>query len=411
MSEQNEQESLFPSEARAVPVRLTRSLEWLSSLHARVSVEGVCQKDIAALNEVMEAVANHPIPESVPEVFDVPWSTPALEHYPVQGFTVEPSTLNQSVALEGITQALFQTLQRILRALSGMVSTSLDLLKKAVRNETVAGFKLKNLYGAVAKANEGANQIETKFLRDTSDIEAELVKYRKGLLDGSPIRRTPYQLAALGDREYLPRIESVILRIHRSAPLLERYIAEVRQTLGKKGGGNTEGLAHSPVFEELKTLRWEVEDLSKKDPSKDYVSARSGLMYFPGAPKPRAKFPEKASKLVKYKKQLAMYEQLDKQLTQIWKLNLVGDRTELQPILEGLRKASRAVENLQSVTEFLHRYNQSKRSALKVAYRLENKRFSKLYSAAKETTITEPQRESLQELKDKYTQVIATLLS
>jgi hypothetical protein len=406
-----DQTQLFPSEFPSVPTPLIQSLEWLSDLYERVEKEGVCRQDVQALQEVVAKVTTDPDPNDVPEVFDVPWEQPALEHYPVQSFSTEPSTLNQQVALEGITQALFQTLQRILRAMMNAIASGADLLKKAIRSETISGFKLANLHKAVLKASEGADQVEKKYIRDTSGIEEKLLAYRNDLLAGSSLRRTPYQLAALGDAEYLPQVETTIQRIHQSVPMLERYLTEVRRVLGQKGDNPTDKLADHPVFQELKTLRWQVEDLSVRSKDKQYITARKRLAYFPASPKARTRFPDKAAKLVQYKKQLSAYEQLDRQLRQIWKLNLVGDDKNLQPVLEGLRKASRTVENLQSVTEFLHQYNRTKRSALKVAYRFENKRFSLLYAAAKETVVTEPQRESLHQLKDQYTQVLATLLS
>lgn len=402
MTNDIEQPVLLTSGEPLVPKVLTTSLEWLEELHERVTNDGVCRQDIIDLRDLF------PILMGDEPQYPV---VPALESYPIQGFTEDRSMLNQSVALEGVVMAMVATVQRILRTLMDAVKASANMLKKLARNEYVAGFKLKNLHNAGLKAAEGADQIQTKFIKDTSSIEAELVKYRSKILDDSPIRRTPYQLAALGDRTYQPKVEQTIRRIHKAAPELHVYLTEVRRILGSKSNANMDHLAYHPVFEELKKLRWEVEDLSDKASAPDYVSSQKHLMYFTGKPKPRARFPEAASKLVPYKQQLKMYEQLDKELSQIWKVNLVGSSEEMKPVLDGLRRASRSIENLQTVTEFLHRYNQSKKSALKVAYRFENKRFTLLYKAAATTTVTEPQRESLQQLKEKYTQILATLLS
>ncbi len=415
MNTTDEQSVLLPNEYATTQKSLVAALEWFSDLHQQVSDHGVSQEEVRALGDMLGHVQKLPAPEITEDDFEftrtVPWATPALEAYPIKSFTSERTTLNQEVALEGIAQAMVQTLQKLLRTLSAVVGTTMDYLKKAIRSETISGFKLKNLYNAVLKAAEGATQIETKYLHDTSRIEKELVKYRHKILDDSPVKRTPFQLAAFGDREFAPKVEMTIKQIHDSAPALERYLTQVKQVLGQRNATNTEALSNHPVFRKLKELRWDVENLSEKSSSKDYVSTRRGLTYLTDGPKPRARFPEKAGKLVQYKKQLSMFEQLDRQLNQIWKQNLVGDGEDLKPVLEGLRKASRAVENLQSVTEFLFRYNQAKRSALKVAYKLENKRFSMMYGAAKEAAITEPQKEGLRELKDEYTQVIATLLS
>lgn len=387
-------------EALAIDSRLYASIDWLVSTHATVSVEGVSQGDMATLNAIAATLVADTIPED----------QISAESYSTTMFTEERSSVNLDLALEGFVSALGRAIEKVIRAMVDAIEAMYKGLKKTVEAEAITRLHAKKLYNAVGTASEGADQLSKKFLRDTSGPQTVLDQYRKELLESTLVKHTDLQKALLGDTAQLRKVKRCVSEVVSATEAFETYFGKVRQVMGS-ATASTEALANDPVFDRILHLSWEVDDYLKIHKDKDVLSTHTGLTYFDKTPKAQVKRSTTLSELAPYADQLDHFGKLDKQLKQIWKSNMVGDSAELKPVLAGLNRASTALDQLSKLTRFLYRYNQTVVNTLKVMYRFENKRFTLYHKLATEVVITEVQKESLRKTRDKYTQLLATLVS
>ena len=379
--------------------RLIASLEWLVDTQAAIRRDGVSQSDVATLNALSSALDADNGPTCV-----------ALESYRTVSFTEERSSVNLDLALEGFGSAVLRAIQRLWRAILASVSSAVGAIKKMVESETITRFYIERLYKAVGIAGEGSIQLEKKFLRSTAGVQEKLDKYRGEILASSDLKKTPLQVGVLGDPEHAARIRTSLESTLTSLAQIEQYFDRVRSVMGNPSS-STNALENDRVFDELMRLSWVVDDLTKTHKEKDYITANRKLSAFPDRPHATVKLNPRMSTTVSYGKVLNMYEKVEKELKQIYSSNLVGEDEDLKPVLAGLNRASVAVGQLSRCVRFRYQYNQALKAALQGMYRFENKRFTLCYQAAKETVVTDIQKESLEKTRNQYTQLLASLLA
>lgn len=392
-----------PQPCLDVPVlnaRLRASIEWLMATHSTISVEGVSQSDVATLNAITATLVTDLVPEDQISV----------ESYSTTMFTEERSSVNLDLALEGFVSALGRAIEKVVRAMMAAVEAMYKGLKKTIEAETITRLHAKKLYNAVGTASEGSDQLDKKFLRDNSGPQQVLNQYRTELLESSLVKQSDLQKALLGDVALLRKVKTCVTGVVSVTEDFETYFTKVRQAMGS-ANAPTDHLANDPVFDAILHLSWEVDDYLKLHKDRDTLSTYPRLSYFDKVPKAHVKRSSTLSELAPYADQLDHFGKLDKQLKQIWKSNMVGDSAELKPVLAGLNRASTALDRLSKLTRFLYRYNQTVVSTLKVMYRFENKRFTLYHKLATEVVMTDVQKESLRKTREKYTQLLATLVS
>jgi hypothetical protein len=383
--------------------QVSERLGWLQDLQLTISREGVSSTDMQVLGEIRDALTTLGV-EFEPK--------PSLECYTPACFTAERSSVNLSVAQEGIADAIYQTIRKLLKRLHDFMKTTLQWLGELVRSETLMRFKIEKLYKATLKVSEGANQLTHKFVADTSGVNKNLDKLRHDILRGSGLKPTLYQLAAFGEPNSKRRVDALILNIRQVVAGLNRLTNNTVQALARKGALDVSALRDLRVFDNLSQIVTEMGLLSAVDPTKDYF-LRKPLPYLPAETGQHVQLDSKAQDLAPYGPVLEFYKEQTKKVDKLWMANLGGSEIsdEAKFVVEVLRKLSGALEELEEVIRFLYTFNRAKLNVLALCYRYENHRFTWLYKEASKAALTEAQEKAIEKIRDDYRQIVASILS
>lgn len=384
-SEDEEFDGEYPEQHQQVIAQVALSLEWLTDLHATVERHGVSTHDMRALREIRDMLGEHHIAFS---------PVPSLEHYPLGSYSDERSSINLEPALESIARTIVTTIKSWIRKLIEYIKRLVAWFKRTFRKEEYFEKQFDAMHAVISVIRQGRADVDKRrTTRPSKDLEKKVFEERQEFLQDGDLKRSPLQLAALGDNKQLAAVGELSKNTETLARNTETFVDMVEEVLANNPDHASQVDTTSLTLGGMLTDDAKV--LQSEMPQRQYLKQHVKLEVFDDLTVLKT-----MTEVTPYDYLEALYVELVKQLTNIREISDNLSHENFNHVPKLLKDVSTNVDQLSLMATFFYRFNVIKYNTLLKLSRHDITVFNLVYSDAVSNAPDIRARESLQKIRD-----------